>query len=65
MDSWPTLLGWCLMIPAVSGFMGMNFTGSTTYTSLSGVRREVRVAGRLQAVFATVGAIHWIVGRFV
>lgn len=65
MDSWPTVFGWCLMIPAVSGFMGMNFTGSTTYTSLSGVRREVRVAGRIQALCAVSGAILWLVGRFV
>ncbi|NQT17660.1 MAG: acetyl-CoA synthase subunit gamma [Planctomycetes bacterium] len=64
-DSWPTVLGWCLMIPAVSAFMGMNFTGSTTYTSLSGVRREVRVAGRIQAVCAVLGVILWLVGRFV
>jgi hypothetical protein len=65
MGSWPTVAAWCLLIPAVSSFMGMNFTGSTTYTSLSGVRREVRVAGRIQAVCAVLGATVWLVGRFV
>lgn len=62
---WPTVAAWCLLIPAVSSFMGMNFTGSTTYTSLSGVRREVRVAGRIQAVCAVLGATVWLAGRFV
>jgi acetyl-CoA decarbonylase/synthase complex subunit gamma len=30
---------WLLLMPAISAFTAMNFTGSTTYTSLSGVKK--------------------------
>jgi hypothetical protein len=58
-------VAWCLLIPAVASFMAMNFTGATTYTSLSGVRREMRVAVPLQAAGAAVGVTFWLIGRFV
>jgi acetyl-CoA decarbonylase/synthase complex subunit gamma len=45
--------------------MAMNFTGATTYTSLSGVRREMRVAVPIQAAAAGVGVVLWLIGRFV
>lgn len=60
-----TLAAWCLLIPCTASFAAMNFTGSTTYTSLSGVRREVRVAVPLQLLAAAVGVALWLVGRFV
>jgi acetyl-CoA decarbonylase/synthase complex subunit gamma len=53
------------MIPAVASFIAMNFTGASTYTSLSGVRREMRVAVPIQVVMAAVGLGLWITGRFV
>ncbi|MHC4067696.1 MAG: mercury methylation corrinoid protein HgcA, partial [Planctomycetota bacterium] len=56
---------WLLIIPAVASFVGMNFTGSSTYTSLSGVRREMRVAVPAQVACAVMGAGLWLVGRFV
>jgi hypothetical protein len=34
-------LGFLLIMPAVIAFIGLNFTGSTTYTSRSGVKREI------------------------
>ena len=33
-----------LFLPAVSSFLAMNFTGTTTYTSLSGVKKEMKYA---------------------
>jgi len=54
-----------LVILATASFMAMKFTGSTTYTSLSGVRREMRVAVPLQAAIGIVGIILWAVGRFI
>jgi len=57
--------GWFLLIPAVSSFMAMNFTGVTTFTSISGVRRDVRMGAPLQAVAAMLGLVLWLVGRFV
>lgn len=56
---------WVLLIPAVASFIGMNFTGSSTYTSLSGVRREMRVAVPMQLGGAVIGFGLWIAARFV
>ena len=57
-----SLAGWCLLIPAIASFMAMNFTGVTTFTSLSGVRRDVRTGAPLQAVAAVLGLVLWLVG---
>ena len=38
----------------------MNFTGSSTFTSLSGVRREVRLAMPLQVAAVIVGLALWL-----
>jgi acetyl-CoA decarbonylase/synthase complex subunit gamma len=59
-----SVAAWCLIIPAVASFMGMNFTGASTYTSLSGVRREMRVALPIQAVCAVLGAGLWLAAGF-
>ncbi len=63
-DNWLSTVAWVLIIPAVTSFVGMNFTGASTYTSLSGVRREMRVAVPVQAACATIGAGMWLAGRF-
>ena len=34
--------GCCIFFPAASAFMALSFTGATPFTSLSGVRREIR-----------------------
>lgn len=56
---------WFLIIPAVASFMAMNFTGASTYTSLSGVVREMKVAIPLQIVCAIAGLGLWVTARFV
>jgi acetyl-CoA decarbonylase/synthase complex subunit gamma len=65
LGNWPNMLGWGLLMPAVASFITMGFVGSTTYTSLSGVRREMWIAVPLQVVAAVGGTVAWIVGRFV
>ncbi len=55
---------WFLMMPAVSAFLAMNFTGASTYTSLSGVEREMRVAVPAQTIAAVIGLALWIAARF-
>jgi len=62
---WLTLVAWAIVLPLTTSFALMNFTGATTYTSLSGVRREMRVAMPLQAIAAVVGAVLWIAAGFV
>jgi len=64
-DNWAEASSWLLLIPAISSFLAMNFTGVSTYTSLSGVRREMRVAVPLQIAAAAAGAVIWVTGRFI
>ena len=59
-----TIVGCLLISLAIGSFTGMNFTGSSTYTSLSGVRREMRQTVPLQFAAALLGVIAWIIGRF-
>ena len=37
-------ISWFFIITAISSFMAMNFTGSSTYTSLSGVKKEMKIS---------------------
>jgi len=53
---WLKAVAYFLLLPALSGFLTMNFTGSSTYTSLSGVDREMKFAVPAQLA-AAVGAI--------
>ncbi len=61
---WPAaanaeLAAWCLLVPALSSFLAMNFTGASTYTSLSGVKKEMRRALPLQIAAAALGLGLW------
>jgi acetyl-CoA decarbonylase/synthase complex subunit gamma len=58
-------IAWLLIIPAITSFIVMNFTGASTYTSLSGVRREMRIAVPLQILCAVAGIGLWLTGRFI
>ena len=53
-----------LLILAASAFLAMNFTGASTYTSLSGVRKEMRWAVPMEIGAALAGFGLWIVSRF-
>ena len=50
-------VGWLLFFPAISSFLAMNFTGASTYTSPSGVKKEMQRALPLIASTAAIGAI--------
>ncbi len=54
---WTEALFYLLVLPAVSGYLTMNFTGASTYTSLSGVVREMKTALRALAVSAGLGFV--------
>ncbi len=60
-----SLLAWFLLSGAVSSFLTMNFTGASTYTSLSGVRKEMRIFVPVQAVFAVVGLTLLVISKLV
>ena len=50
---------WMFLVPALASFMGLNFTGSSTYTSLSGVRQEMLRAIPLQILAGAAGLALW------
>ncbi|UCG60037.1 MAG: hypothetical protein JSU70_11050 [Phycisphaerales bacterium] len=58
-------VAWLFLVAAIASFVTMNFTGASTYTSLSGVKKEMRVAVPLQIAAAALGLGLWIIGRFV
>ncbi len=64
-DNWAEAAGYLLIVPAVSSYLAMNFTGCSTYTSLSGVRLEMRFAVPAQIAAAALGIIIWVTGRFI
>ncbi len=59
------ILAWVFLIPATSAYLAMNFTGASTYTSLSGVRKEMRWALPLQIGSGIVGMILWFGTNFI
>jgi len=54
-----------LMISAVSSFLMLNFTGSTPYTSMSGVKKEMKRALTVQALSILAGLAIIVIRRFV
>jgi acetyl-CoA decarbonylase/synthase complex subunit gamma len=66
--SWSSRLeigGWFFLIPAISAFIAMNFTGASTYTSLSGVKKEMKWSVPLQIVGAFAGLMLWLGSRLI
>jgi hypothetical protein len=59
------LVAWFFLVPAFSAYFAMNFTGASTYTSLSGVKKEMRVALPLQIGAGILGAVLWLASRLV
>lgn len=49
---------------AISSYLAMNFTGSTPYTSPSGVEKEMRRAIPLQAAVALIAVVAWVGAAF-
>lgn len=58
------ILAWLFLTPAFSAYLAMNFTGASTFTSLSGVRKEMRWAVPFEIVSGLAGLILWAGSRF-
>ena len=54
-----------LITVAISSYLAMNFTGSTPFTSPSGVEKEMRRAIPLQAGAVVVAVAAWVTAAFV
>ena len=59
------ILAWLLIIPAVTAYLAMNFTGCSTYTSLSGVNKEMRWALPLEIAMGGSGLLIWVASRLI
>jgi acetyl-CoA decarbonylase/synthase complex subunit gamma len=60
---WPGRIeaaAWLLIISAISAYLAMNFTGCSTYTSLSGVKREMRWALPAEIACGAAGVVMWL-----
>jgi hypothetical protein len=54
-----------LLTMAVSSYLAMNFTGSTPFTSPSGVEKEMRTGIPVQAGTVLIAVIAWITSAFI
>ncbi|RJX35066.1 MAG: acetyl-CoA synthase subunit gamma [Desulfarculus sp.] len=61
----PALTAWLLLVPALSSFLALNFTGASNYTSLSGVKKEMRRAVPVQIAAAALGLGLWLYAIFL
>lgn len=62
---WLKGAAYLLLFPALAGFITMNFTGSSTYTSLSGVDKEMKVGLPIMLFAAAGAALLLLVSDFI
>ena len=58
-------LGYMLILPSLSAYYAMNFTGSSTFTSFSGVLKEMKIAIPAIIVSIFLGAILILLNGFI
>ena len=61
----PSLAALLLIVPAVTAYFAMNFTGCSTFTSLSGVQKEMRIAVPVIILSVVAGGIALFVGSIL
>jgi acetyl-CoA decarbonylase/synthase complex subunit gamma len=54
------LVAWLVLLCVAASFMALNYTGASTYTSLSGVRKEMRIAIPVMAAGLLAALCLWI-----
>ena len=64
-SDWNRALVYLLILPALSSYLAVNFTGSSTFTSLSGVQRELKVALPAAIISTGLGVILLVLNQFV
>jgi len=58
-------IAYMLVLPAHSAFIAMNFTGASTYTSFSGVIKEMKIAIPLIIISVAAGLILILIKTFI
>jgi hypothetical protein len=64
---WPgrlETLAWFFLVTPITMYLAMNFTGASTYTSFSGVRKEMHWALPVEIASGTAGIVFWLGSRF-
>jgi hypothetical protein len=59
----PEIVAAFLALPAVSAFFTLNFTGSTPFTSRSGVKKEMRLTLPVTGAALAAGGLVWLAGK--
>jgi hypothetical protein len=62
---WLKAITYILVLPSLSAYFSMNFTGSSTYTSVSGVDKEMRIGLPMMMIAAAAGIILTLVNDFI
>jgi hypothetical protein len=60
-----TGIAYLLILPALSAYMAMNFTGCSTYTSYSGVIKEMKISIPLISISIAAGIILLLTGNML
>lgn len=58
-------IAWLLIMLSTSSFLTMNFTGTSNYTSLSGVLKEMKIAVPIQIGSLSIGIILFIISKLI
>ena len=64
-SGWAEALSALFLMPAITAFLAMNFTGSSTFTSLSGVVKEMKYAIPSIILSAVIGIAAMVIGIFI
>jgi hypothetical protein len=62
---WFKALAYLLILPSLSGYLALNFTGSTTFTSPSGVNREMKLALPPMLIAVILGILLLLTGNII
>ena len=62
---WLLAIGYLLVLPSTSAYLAMNFTGSSSYTSPSGVLKEMKIALPIMITSSVLGAVLIILSRIL
>ncbi len=58
------ILAWLFLLPTISSFIAVTFVGATTYTSLSGVFKEMKRAVPAYIATTIIGVVLLVFGQF-
>ncbi|MCL2346634.1 MAG: mercury methylation corrinoid protein HgcA [Planctomycetaceae bacterium] len=63
--TWLLAAGYLLLLPSVAAYIAMNFTGSSTYTSPSGVLKEMKIALPLIVGSSVAGILLTLIHKLI